>query len=575
LNQQRKLTGHKEEIESFGELSHLLKPQISPQDLLSSIEEIIRIIVKTNISTEKDSKGNNGIEEVLSETIFRLSGVINNLKDLFQSNNITIEGNLLYQTIRLQLSSIMIPFEGDPINGVQIMGLLETRSLDFKHILFLSTNDDVLPNVSQDNSFIPFTIRKAYNLTTIERKIAVFAYYFYRLFHHSSSIHFLYNANTTNVKPKEMSRFLQQLRIESGKEFTYKTLISNIQSSIPQDINVEKSQEYIKKVLEKSEKRFLSPTYINDYLNCELKFFFKHIYNLETIEDFEEELQDNVFGTIFHDSAKEFYNNIIKAKKEKGLSDIEARKIYESDIEGQEKHIDLIVKNNYEKVFLKKAYRTLPDIEYNQISKIKLTILSKYMQQLVKLDKAYAPFYIIALEEKFIKPIIVEGKSINIGGYIDRIDYKVNDKGEKVIRVLDYKTNDKKKEAVHFDEVFFYEGDNPKRNDYILQAFVYSWLIFNNAAFDKMLHGLSYDIINPEILYIKQSIIDGYTSQIELKSYEDSKKQIIVDNFLDYEKEFANNLNDCIKDMISKTENTHYQQEKHNCTYCDFKSICL
>ncbi|MDD2192536.1 MAG: PD-(D/E)XK nuclease family protein [Bacteroidales bacterium] len=566
---------NKEEIESFGDLSHLLKPQISPQELLSSIEEIIRIIVKTNIKTEKDSKGNNGIEEVLSETIYRLSGVINNLKDLFQNNNITIEGNLLYQTIRQQLSSIMIPFEGDPINGVQIMGLLETRSLDFKHILFLSTNDDVLPNVSQDNSFIPFTIRKAYNLTTIERKIAVFAYYFYRLFHHSSSIHFLYNANTTDVKPKEMSRFLQQLRIESGKPFSYKTLISNIKASIEPKIAVEKKEEYFNNVLNKSQERFLSPTYINDYLNCQLKFFFKHIYNLETIEDFEEELQDNVFGTIFHDSAKEFYNNIIKAKKDKGLSDIESRKINESDIEEQKKHIDSIVKNNYEKVFLKKAYRTLPDIEYNQISKIKLTILSKYMHQLVKLDKAYAPFYIIALEEKFIKPIMVEGKSINIGGYIDRIDYKINDKGEKVIRVLDYKTNDKKKEAVHFNEVFFYDGDNPKRNDYILQAFVYSWLIYNNTAFDKMLNGLSYDIISPEILYIKQSIIEGYTSQIALKSDEDSKKQVIVDNFLEYEKDFEDKLKHCIKDMITNTKNTHYQQQMHNCTYCDFSSICL
>ena len=193
----------------------------------------------------------------------------------------------------------------------------------------------------------------------------------------------------------------------------------------------------------------------------------------------------------------------------------------------------------------------------------------------MKLDKAYAPFYIIALEEKFIKPIMVEGKSINIGGYIDRIDYKINDKGEKVIRVLDYKTNDKKKEAVHFNEVFFYDGDNPKRNDYILQAFVYSWLIYNNTAFDKMLNGLSYDIISPEILYIKQSIIEGYTSQIALKSDEDSKKQVIVDNFLEYEKDFEDKLKHCIKDMITNTKNTHYQQQMHNCTYCDFSSICL
>ncbi|MFA7082704.1 MAG: PD-(D/E)XK nuclease family protein [Bacteroidales bacterium] len=567
------ITLNKEEIEFFGELAPLLKPSLNPNELLSSIEELIRIVVKTNISSEKETKGQKGIEEVLSETIYRLSGVINNLKDLFQNNNIEVKGKLLFQTIRQQLGSIIIPFEGDPINGIQIMGLLETRSLDFKHILFLSTNDDVLPNVSQDNSFIPFTIRKAYNLTTIERKIAVFAYYFYRLFHHSSSLHFAYNSNTTDVKPKEMSRFLQQLRIESGKPFKYKTLISNIKSSIEPDISVEKKEEYINKVLKKSQDRFLSPTYINDYLNCELKFFFKHIYSLESVDEFEEDMQDNVFGTIFHDSAKEFYNNIISAKKEKGLKDIEARKINESDIEEQKKNINAIVKNHYEKVFLKKSSRKLPDIEYNQISKIKLNILSKYMFQLASLDMAYSPFTIIALEEKFIKPITIDGKPINIGGYIDRIDYKVDEDGKKVIRVLDYKTNDKKKDPVHMDEVFFYDGEKPKRNDYILQAFIYSWLISNNTAFDKLLQGLSFDRIRPEILYIKQSIVEGYTSKVALKG-ESSKDFIIIDNFLDIEKEFEKDLEYCINDMISNTEHTHYQQQKHNCNYCDFQSIC-
>ncbi|MFA6806246.1 MAG: PD-(D/E)XK nuclease family protein [Bacteroidales bacterium] len=553
-----------EEINSFSELSPLLTHKSTPQDLLSSIEDIIRIVVKDNISEEKETKGHNGIEEVLSETIFRLSNTINNLKDLFQNDNIDLSGNLLYQTIRNQLSSIIIPFEGDPINGIQIMGLLETRSLDFKHVLFLSTNDDVLPNVSQDTSFIPFTIRKAYNLTTIERKIAVFAYYFYRLFHHADSIHFLYNSSTTDVKPKEMSRFLQQLRIESGKEFIYNTLISSIKSLKDEEIRVEKKKEYFDKIIRKSEDRFLSPTYINDYLNCELKFFFKHIYSLEIVEEFDEEIQDNVFGTIFHDSAKEFYNRIIERKGN--------RKINVSDIEAEEKNIVVIVKDNYEKVFLKKLKRKNPNIEYNQISQIKLEILSKYMHQLILLDKAYAPFTIIALEEKFIKPIIIDGIEINIGGYIDRIDYKVNENGEELIRVLDYKTNDKVKDSIVFDDIFFAKGDNPKRNDYILQAFIYSWLIIDNKEFDNLLQGLKYSIIKPEILYIKQSVIKDYSSEIILKV--EGSDNIPIHNFFEIKSKFENNLEDCIRDMISDTTSNHYMQNKHNCTYCDFKSIC-
>lgn len=553
---------NRQEKDSFGELSQFFTHKSSPEELLSSIESIIRIIIRDNILDDKERKGNKGVEEVLGETIYRLSNAINNLKDLFKDSGIDLSGNLLYQTIRNQLSSIMIPFEGDPINGVQIMGLLETRSLDFKYILFLSTNDDVLPNVSQDTSFIPFTIRKAYNLTTIERKIAVFAYYFYRLFHNAKSIHFLYNANTTDVKPKEMSRFLQQIRIESGKKFEYSTLVSNIKFNKEEKIRVVKEKEHIDKVIKKSQDRFLSPTYINDFLNCELRFFFKNILSLETVEDFEEDMQDNVFGTIFHDSARDFYKRIYKSK---GLW-----KINKTDIEAEEKNIDEIVRDNYEKVFLMKGKRKNTSIEYNQISQIKLKILSKYMHQLLKLDKEYSPFTIIALEEDFLRPIDIMGREVNIGGYIDRIDFKIID-GKGIIRVLDYKTNDRAKDSIPFEDLFFPQDDKPKRNDYILQSFIYSWLIIGNKKFEDMLKGLKYSIIKPEILYIKESVKESYSSDVVLK---EGRQSVVIEDFFEIKEDFERDFKECISRMITYLEGSYYYQEKENCTYCDFKSIC-
>lgn len=562
------ITLSQEDIKGFGEIADILKQKTTPYEIIFSIQEIINLVAKKNI--KKETKGHNGIEEVLFETLYRLSNSLNNLKDLFLSDEIQIKGKLLFQTIRSSLTSIMIPFEGDPIDGIQIMGLLESRSLDFKHILFLSTNDDVLPNVGAESSFIPFSIRKAYNLTTIERKIAVFAYYFYRLFHHAKSIHFLYNSTTTDIKPKEMSRFLQQIRIESNKKFTYSTFISNINTPEEKKVELIKHKSYIDKLINKGKEGYFSPTFLNDYLNCELKFYLKRVLALDSVDEFEEDLQDNDFGTIFHDSANLFYKQITDKKK----SNI----ITQSDIDNHKNNIPQIASLNFERVYLNKNNRIKTKVEYNQLQKIKLEILIKYLYKLLEIDKSYCPFTIIGMETEVIKEILVNENKIKVGGKIDRIDYKVNENKEGVLRVLDYKTNNSPKKEVGVDEIFdlidsLEEREPAKRNDYILQAFLYSWLIAHNEDEDlkKTLSKIRIDKIKPEILYIKKANSKDYLSDIVLK---DEGKTINVEDYLEFDSKFDSELNYCLEKMLTYKENELCSQRKNDCEYCEYKSIC-
>lgn len=569
LKKNMAITLNEKDIEGFGEIADIIKQKTNPQEIISSIQEIINLVAKKNI--KKETKGHNGIEEVLSETLYRLSNSLNNLKDLFLSGEIQIKGKLLFQTIRSSLTSIMIPFEGDPIDGIQIMGLLESRSLDFKHILFLSTNDDILPNVGAESSFIPFSIRKAYNLTTIERKIAVFAYYFYRLFHHANSIHFLYNSTTTDIKPKEMSRFLQQIRIETNKKFTYSTFISNINTPQEKKVELIKHKSYIDKIISKAKEEYLSPTFLNDYLNCELKFYLKRVIGLASVDEFEEDLQDNDFGTIFHDSANLFYQQIIDKKN--------SHIITQSDIENHKNNIPQIARLKFEEVYLNKHNRIKTGVEYNQLQKIKLEILIKYLYKLLEIDKSYCPFTIIGMERKIIKEILINGNKIKIGGVIDRIDYKVNENGEGILRVLDYKTNNSPKKEVRFDEIFDLidlkeENKEPaKRNDYILQAFLYCWLITNNddEKVNKLLSEIKFQKIKPEILYIKRANSKDYSSELVLK---DDGKTINVEDYLDFDSKFNSELNYCLENMLTYKENELCSQRKNDCDYCEYKSIC-
>ena len=556
------------EIESFGELATFLNKKTTAKEILTDLQLLARLVAQKNI--ENQSKGHNSIEEVLSETLYRLLTALNNLQDLFENENITIKGSLLFQAIRSSLSSIMIPFEGDPVNGVQIMGLLESRSLDFKHILFLSANDDFLPNVSIESSFIPFSIRKAYNLTTIERKIAVFAYYFYRLLQHSKSIHFLYNSISNDVKPKEMSRFIQQLQVEANKEFHYSNFLSDINPPKEKVFNIIKHKSYIDEIIKKGTEAYFSPTYINDYFNCELRFFLKRVLKIENVEEFDDQLQDNVFGEIFHKAANKFYSKIIEDKKARANSEIEAKTITLQDIKSYEKEAKSFVKESFDEEYFKIKQRTHPKIEYNQFHKIKIEILTKYLKTLLAIDKKYAPFTILAMEYSVTAPVNIGGNNINIGGQIDRIDYK-NVNGENILRVLDYKTNNSIKKEVSFDQLFFINPqDEPlKRNDYFLQIFLYSWLLVTE---NKLLKDLNIDKIYPNILYIKQANQQNYSSSVKLKS--SLKESDVVENYLDYHNDFHNQLINSLELILTYDDNLECSKREVECLYCDYNSLC-
>lgn len=551
------------ELNSFNDIYSLLHFKSKPLELILALKDIVNIVADKNVNSEITSS-HQAVEEVLAESLYRFSNVSNNLEDLFKEEKIDLKGSLLYNTIRSALDSIIVPFEGDPINGIQIMGLLESRSLDFKHILFLSANDDFLPNISMDSSFIPFTIRKAYNLTTVERKIAVFAYYFYRLLQHSESIHFLYNSTSSDTKPKEMSRFIQQLRIETDKKFDYTSISCGINSPKEKMYSFNREKQHVDKILKKSEIKFLSPTYINDYLNCQLKFFFKQIIGLTISQDFDEEMQDNVFGTIFHACATQFYNEIIEKTN--------TREITKKDIEFHSKDIKRIVDENFEIEYLKIKQRKSPKIEYNQILNIKKEILVKYLLKLIEIDKNYAPFNIIAMEKDFKKTLEIDGKEIKLGGYIDRIDLKYKDNGETIVRVLDYKTNNYAKKEVRLDQIFFNDDETTKRNDYFFQAFFYSWLITNNHEFQALIPKINSYKIKPEILYIKTSTIENQTGDIDLLN--EDKGKTFVDDFSDIYQYFEENLISCLKNILSMDNSSIYNQNKSDCDYCDFHSIC-
>lgn len=203
------------------------------------------------------------------ESVFRTYTLLNRLYTLIADNDLVVDNNTYQRLLQQIISSTSIPFHGEPIKGVQIMGVLETRNLDFEHLLILSCNEGKLPKSLHDNSFIPYSVKKSFELTTIDNKVAIYAYYFYRLIQRAKDITIIYNNSTESGHMNEMSRFMLQMMVESNHDITRKNIKTELSPVSSTNREIAKDDTVVSKL--NSLKR-IYPTDINCYLRCQKRF---------------------------------------------------------------------------------------------------------------------------------------------------------------------------------------------------------------------------------------------------------------------------------------------------------------
>ncbi|MEE1226125.1 MAG: PD-(D/E)XK nuclease family protein [Bacteroidales bacterium] len=413
--------------------------------LFNEIEEKIDEIQKAEksiieqideLSDFINSKGISSYENKIKQSCFSIIKMLNDFKRTLSFNKIEfLQNNFLKKTILFLLRRLHIPFESDAVDGLQIMGLLESRNLNFKHVLVLSANDENIPRVNNINSFIPFSLRNAFGLIDQNKKIAVFAYYFYRLFQSRKDLDFVYSTIGSGGKTKEMTRFLFQLRLESTIEFEEKTI--SIPFAEQKEINTENLFKKTEEDLENLKSKSFSASMINTYLDCGRKFFFKYIKNLEKIE--ESDISYLAFGNLFHKSAEFFVASDYKAPTDECIN---------------------------------KGFQQLKEEEKSIITQSAKDTCTKYLQSLEKYYKSDNTF--LKAEEK-IKEVKVHLKDLTVElyGIIDRIDKTPNNN----YVVIDYKTSKSRKEFDNKIENLFNSNLKEKRNTYALQILFYAYLL--------------------------------------------------------------------------------------------------
>jgi hypothetical protein len=325
--------------------------------LLLWLMSIIRQIAKS-ISTD-----NTALTPLTQESLFRMYTLLNRMSDLVESGSLKVDTITLQRLITQIVSATSIPFHGEPIEGIQIMGVLETRNIDFEHVLLLSCNEGNLPKGLSDTSFIPYSIRKAYGLTTIDHKVAIYAYYFHRLLQRANDITLIYNNSTNDGQTGEMSRFMLQMMVESGHKINIQTLQAG-QAPIQRTPHpITKSNAVMELLRKRFEDNLLTPTAINHYMRCQLQFFYRYVSGIiEPDNDDEDTIDNRTFGNIFHLAAQLLYEKLMQKSRQIMAKDIEYLLQTEVDIE---RAVDEAIKRE---VFqIKDSVRKLPPLDGLQI----------------------------------------------------------------------------------------------------------------------------------------------------------------------------------------------------------------
>lgn len=499
------------------------------------------------------TNSNHTDDPLLHESVFRMYTILGRLATLTETGDLDITTATLRRLIKQLTDTTTIPFHGEPAVGVQVMGILETRNLDFDHVLVLSCNEGKIPQGINDASFIPYSIRKAYGLTTIDNKISIYSYYFHSLLQRAADITIVYNNSTENGRTGEMSRFMLQLMVESGQDIKYESLQSDNISMISGKQIIEKNTD-VMAVLNGMDS--ISPSAINQYIRCQLQFYYNHVARIKEPENNDENKIDNrIFGNIFHKSAYYVYKCLMKKD---GV--VEKNNI--SNMLKHSENIERIVDQAFkDELFKTEGDKHVP--EYNGLQIINREVIIRYLCQLLRIDHELAPFTILGLEQNVSDDVMVETsegcRHIKIAGYIDRLDMTQ----ENVIRVIDYKTGQQPITKIKdIKEIFSSEYISQKHTDYFLQAIFYSIIVSRSTEWNKC--GLS---VSPALLFIRQTVSDGYdpTLQIANEAITDVER---------YSGEFMELLIHTLNQIFEPSQPFLPTKDKTRCITCPYKKIC-
>ena len=539
----------------------------TPQNIIELSDYFLRILKTVFLHWERKSdveissklfaSEENAPDEtsaIYREYLYQSYLAVNKLKDIlvndgikvFESDNF-VSKEAFFRFLLQYLSGLSIPFEGEPLEGLQIMGILETRTLDFKNLIILSMNDGIMPKISSSGSFIPYNLRKVFGLPTIEEQNAMYAYYFYRLLQRAENVTFVYDSGGGGLFTGEKSRYLYQLQLESPFLIAETNMVFSVENIAVQPISIVKDDKVMVRLNNYlNGRKPLSPSAIDKYLTCPLQFYFRYSAGLVEPDEISEEVDAMIFGSLFHDTMEHIYKPFID-------------KTIDCDI------ITGILNN---KEFISEtiltSFRTVYFKGMKDEEKVVLTgrnwliyeVVNRYVNQLLEVDRGRTPFKITGLEKEVRTTIAINESKQNvlIGGIIDRVDH-VNGS----CYIFDYKTG---RVELSFPILLnLFDKENKTRNKAAFQTLIYSYILHKNQP--------EIAAIYPGIYSLRGIFEEDFNPS--LRSKEIGNQQV---EFIAIADQFEMHLKTLLEEIFDTAIPFNQTTNEEHCKYCSYRQIC-
>ncbi|MFI3301645.1 MAG: PD-(D/E)XK nuclease family protein [Rikenellaceae bacterium] len=525
--------------------SELLSVIFSAQDSWTKMSQYLTDCISAILQQPHAEDNGNERDEFLTF----ISSHITTLHNSIEACDIEMSIPIYISLLRRHIQTLRVPFEGEPLEGIQVMGILETRNLDFRNVIIVSMSDDNFPgnHVSQP-SFVPYNLRAAYGLPTPEHHEGVYAYYFYRLLQRAENVWMLYSSHADEKSSGEPSRYIYQLDYESHFDLKRLSVGVDVNMIKPETIEVAKVgrvAEQLARFTDPENPISISPTALYRYIACPLRFYFYSLAGIKRDDELSEDVDAPMFGIILHAAIEKLYFD-----KEKNAP------IQIGKLRQRLNNLEQIVEEAINKHYLQKE--SAKSSEYPGNILLIKEIVCKYIRDgVVAYDLAHPDFIVQGVEQKVeLHYPLEDGRQIKLKGILDRVDLMKDGS----IRIVDYKTGTAHLEFKGIEKLF--TGNGTERMSNVIQTLLYSMMLYKNGE----------PKVTPSLFYVRQMGDKNYSPNIVDCS---TKEKRVISSYEECKDEFEQRIQETINELFDESVPfTQCDKDDEICTHCDYRTIC-
>ncbi len=514
-------------------------------------------------------------DSITCEFLYYYKMIINRLQTLVE--DFPLQDKTLFKLIEKMSSSIKVPFNGEPLSGLQIMGILETRALDFDNVIILSMNEGCFPADSRGDTFIPYNVRRGFGMSSYEQRDGIAEYYFYRLLSRAKRVYLAYDSRVEGAKVGDLSRFVYQLKYQYTNKinsFVEKNINYSIKLPKTEQVVVEKKGKVLEKLnaYKKGGTKALSASTLNTYIDCPLKFYFSTVEHIKESDKVLEDVDSSVFGTIYHDVMEKIYEPYIGTTITKGVLE---------ELQSQTDKIDNLVLESFAKNYFKTT--TIKPLT-GRLS-LRGEIIKKMVDRTLEIDKVErAPFVMLQTELNLNTSITLPNSEVVLlTGKIDRLDLTSN-----IVNIVDYKSGKVVSEFIDIDDIFIPAATRKKQ---VFQLLFYVYLLqisieeeiaqsgknkdlknmMNVANIKTLSHGMMF---SPGLYAFNKYFSDTFQWKIKKKESARVTDDFIIEPNNALFEAYVERLENTLSDIFNKDIPFTQTEEEETCKYCPYANIC-